>query len=81
MIITLEKTNVTTEADVLVEIYPRTGVMENKEEVYLYDGGNLFADFGAFLGLFLGASGMTVFDMICQLFEFIYDKSFIRSKN
>ena len=79
MINTLKKANETTDADVLVEIYPRSGNMEIKEEVYLYDEGNLFADFGAFLGLFLGASGMTVFEMICQFVEFIYQKQIIIS--
>ena len=74
MINTREKARGKTDADILIEIYPFSGNVEIKEEIYLYDEDNLLADFGAFLGLFLGASGMTFFDMIWKFIELFFSE-------
>jgi hypothetical protein len=53
--------------------------MVSEEEHYVYDGNNLVADVGGYLGLLLGASVMSLYDALVHLAYVTKGKK--RSKN
>ena len=55
-----------------LEITSTKPTVEEHEEVYIYDGNNLMADFGGFLGMLLGASCLTLFDEAVSLLEWLF---------
>lgn len=59
----------------ILEFIMTKPTIEEHEEVYLFDGNNLLADIGGFLGMLLGASCLTLFDKMMTFMQWVQEKS------
>ena len=64
-----EKSGVDESYRLKVKLSTKKTTLEQQEEIYVFTGNNLVADFGGFLGMLLGASCLTLFDGVIIAFE------------